>query len=278
MFFRPFAAAVAVSAVLALPRAGLAAADTAALGEALHLAEVFEVMAEEGRAYGAELEAEMFPGGGGASWQNAVSGIYSVDRMLPDFNGVFAAELERSGADTGAILEFFRSDLGQEVTTLEISARRALLDEGVEEASRLKLDEMRAEGSRRLALVEDFVRANDLVETNVVGALNANYAFYQGLADADALIGEMTESDMLREVWTQEDSIREETDLWIHSYLAMAYTPLSDDDLKAYIEFSRSQAGQDLNRALFAGFDAVFVDVSRDLGRAAGAVLAGQDL
>jgi hypothetical protein len=33
-----------------------------------------------------------------------------------------------------------------------------------------------------------------------------------------------------------------------------------------------------LNRALFAGFDAAFTDVSRQLGRAAGGVMAGQDL
>lgn len=255
-----------------------AADDAAALQAALKLPEVFAVMSEEGLDYGRQLEDDMFPGSGGRQWQEAVAGIYSTDRMLEDFGTTFEAELTRTGTDTGAMLEFFTSDLGQRVTTLEVSARRALLDESVEDASRLKLEEMRAEADPRIELISEFVTVNDLVEANVTGGLNANYAFYLGLADADALGREMSEDEVIAEVWGQEDDIREETDLWIHSYLAMAYAPLTDAELQEYIAFSRTEAGKDLNRALFAGFDALFNDVSRQLGRAAGAVLAGQDL
>ena len=74
MFFQSFTAAFVASALLLVPAAGNAATDTEALAEALHLGDAFAVMAEEGRAYGAELEAEMFPGAGGASWKSAVSG------------------------------------------------------------------------------------------------------------------------------------------------------------------------------------------------------------
>jgi hypothetical protein len=61
-------------------------------------------------------------------------------------------------------------------------------------------------------------------------------------------------------------------------YLAMAYQPLSDADLEAYIAFSRTPEGQVLNRALFAAFDALFNALSRDLGLAAARLMAGQDL
>ena len=276
---RPLAAQVA-AVCLFFSTSGLAATaqDAAALQEALKLPEVFAVMSEEGRDYGRDLEADMFPGAGGRQWQDAVAGIYSVDRMLADFGAAFEAELTRGDTDTAAMLDFFTSDLGQRVTTLEVSARRALLDEAVEDASRLKLEEMRAEADPRLDLISEFVTVNDLVEANVTGGLNANYAFYLGLADADALGREMSEDEVISEVWGQEDDIRAETDLWIHSYLAMAYAPLTDAELEDYIAFSQTEAGKDLNRALFAGFDALFVDVSRQLGRAAGAVLAGQDL
>lgn len=276
---RPLAAQAAAFCLF-FATSGLAAGadDAAALQATLKLPEVFAVMSEEGRDYGRDLEADMFPGAGGRQWQEAVAGIYSTERMLADFGAIFEAELTRINTDTAAMLDFFTSDLGQRVTTLEVSARRALLDEAVEDASRLKLEEMRAEADPRVGLIEEFVTVNDLVEANVTGGLNANYAFYLGLADANALGREMSEDEVIAEVWGQEDEIRAETDLWVHSYLAMAYAPLTDAELEAYIAFSRTEPGKDLNRALFAGFDVLFVDVSRQLGRAAGAVLAGQDL
>ncbi len=277
MFSRLFAPVAAVAILIAAP-AGAASDEVAALEAALKLPDVFEVMSQEGRAYGAQLEADMFPGSGGAAWSAAVAQIYAVDRILPRFSDEFEAELARTGADTAAMLDFFASDLGQRVTTLEISARRALLDEAVEDASRLKYDEMRAAGDPQVALVEEFVAVNGLIEANVSGAMNANYAFYQGLGDAGALGPEMSEDDIIGEIWSQEDVIRDETDIWIHSYLVMAYAPLTEAEMRDYIAFSQSEAGRALNAALFAGFDAVFVDVSRQLGRAAGGILAGRDL
>ena len=277
MLSRLFAPVAAVAILIAGP-ARAASDEIAALEAALQLPDVFAVMSQEGHAYGVQLEADMFPGSGGAAWSAAVARIYAVDRILPQFSEEFEAELVRSEADTAAMLEFFTSDLGQRVTTLEISARRALLDEAVEDASRLKYDEMRATGDPQVALVEEFVSVNGLIEANVSGAMNANYAFYQGLDDAGALGPEMSEDDIIGEIWSQEDVIRDETDIWIHSYLVMAYAPLSEAEMRDYIAFSQSEAGRDLNAALFAGFDAVFVDVSRQLGRAAGRILAGRDL
>lgn len=276
--FRRLAATLAVLSVFLAMPGHTAGGDVAAVTSALKLPEVFSVMRQEGLDYGRDLEADMFPGGGGVRWQEAVEGIYATDRMVADFTSAFEAELAASGDDLPAMLDFFTSGLGQRVVALEISARRALLDEAVDEASRAKLEEMRETGDPRLDLIEDFVAANGLIEANVTGGLNANYAFYQGLADAGALPGAMTEDEIIGEIWGQEADIRAETEIWIHAYLAMAYAPLTDDEIATYTAFSESEAGRSLNRALFAGFDTVFEDVSRQLGRAAGAVLAGHDL
>ena len=86
------------------------------------------------------------------------------------------------------------------------------------------------------------------------------------------------EGEMLAEVWGQEDQVRADTEAWLFPFLALAYQPLSDAELKAYVAFSASPEGQRLNRALFAGFDAVFEAVSADLGRAAGLELRGRDI
>lgn len=277
MFARILApAALALS--LGAGAAEAAEGDLARLETALRIGEVFAVMSEEGLAYGSEIEADMFPGAGGPAWQRAVAGIYAVDRMAPIFIDGFEAELAASDADVPAMVAFFETPLGQKVTTLEISGRRALLDQAVEDASRLKYEELAAAGDAKTGLIDEFVDVNDLVEANVVGAMNANYAFYQGLGDAGLLKDGLTEDQIIAEIWGQEESIRAETDLWIRSYLVMAYAPLTEAEIRDYIAFSRTQAGRELNRALFAGFDAAFADVSRQLGRAAGGVMAGQDL
>lgn len=252
--------------------------DLARLEVALRMTEVFGVMSEEGRAYGAQIETDMFPGAGGPSWAGKVSDIYAVDRMVPVFLTAFEAELAQSGADLPAMTAFFETPLGEKVTTLEISGRRALLDQAVEDASRLKYQELSEAGDAKVALIDQFVEVNDLVEANVAGAMNANYAFYQGLGDAGVLEEALTEDQIISEIWSQEEAIREETDLWIRAYLAMAYAPLSETEIRDYIAFSQTEPGRDLNGALFSGFDAVFTKVSRELGRAAGGMMAGQEL
>ncbi|MGB7322176.1 MAG: hypothetical protein WA822_17415 [Albidovulum sp.] len=252
--------------------------EIADISAALKIDEMFAVISEEGQASGGAIEEDMFPGAGGARWADAVRGIYATKRILPIFHDAFATALNGPKVDRDAMLSFFTSTRGARLINLELSARRALLDAGVEEASRETLEIMRAEGDPRLDLIETFVEVNDLVEANVSGMLNANYAFFQGLNDARSLGPEMDDGSVLAEIWQQEAAIRDEMDIWIHSYLALAYAPVSDADLRAYIDFSRTEPGQHLNRALFAGFDAVLIDISRQLGRAAGAAAAGQDL
>ena len=82
----------------------------------------------------------------------------------------------------------------------------------------------------------------------------------------------------MQQVWDQEAEIREDTVIWLFSYLTLAYQPLSDEELQLYIDFSSSQYGQALNRALFAGFDRMFAEISRALGFAAGQLSGAQEL
>lgn len=264
--------------LLVLSGPALAGDGTEALLDALAIDEVAAIMGEEGLGYGRQLEEDLFPGRGGAAWAREVADIYAPDRFLPEFRKVFGRTLAADGGDVAAMTAFFTSDTGRKTVALELSARRALLDDSVAEASKLKVEEMRAEDDPRLAAVEAFIEAGDLIEANVSSGLNASLSFYRGLAEAGAVPGGMAEDELLASVWSQEADIRSESTDWLYSYLTMAYAPLSDEELRAYIAFSASEAGQDLNRALLAGFDAAFQSISRDLGKAAGARIAGQDL
>jgi len=269
---------LAVLFLAAAPAQADRAADITRLEEALRMREVFAIMREEGLAYGSELEAELFPDRGGDRWKRAVQAIYDPERVYPAFHDVLVAELADQSIDLAPMLSFFTSDLGRRAIALEVSARRALLDQAVEDASRLRLDEMRAEADPRLETIGEFVAANDLVDANVTSSMNAYFAFYRSLASAGAFGADVTEGEILEDVWRQEPQMRGETEIWINSFLAMAYAPLSDAELRSYIDFSRTEAGQTLNRALFAGFDVIFVDVSDRLGTAAAGILGDKDL
>jgi hypothetical protein len=234
------------------------------------------VMREEGRASARELASEMFPGRGGPRWDDIVDRIYGIERMRATMTDEMARRLEPEEID--ALLQFFGSELGRRIVRLEVSAREALLDESVEEASEAALAEMRRADDPRLEVLRGFVEANDLVEMNVAGALNSNLAFYQGMAAGGAFGDALSEQQMLADVRGQADAIRAETEEWVYSYLAMAYRPLSDDEIAAYTALSQTPEGQALNTALFAAYDVLFVTISRDLGRAAAQFMAGEDI
>lgn len=247
------------------------------LSAALRIGDVLAVMRDEGLDYGKSLEADMFPGAGGAAWAAKVAAVYDADRMARTFTTAFAEALRDNPATAKAATAFFAAPLGQRIISLEIEARRALLEEAAEDAATLAWAELEAEDDPRAALIRRFAEVNDLVESNVTGALNANLAFYRGLAGAGAF-GDMPQEDMLAEVWAQEESVRAETEDWLYPYLALAYRPLSDEDLTAYTDFSATPEGQRLNRALFSAFAALFDGISEQLGQAAAIQLQGQDI
>ena len=253
-------------------------ATAADLSRILQIPGIIAVMRLEGLDYGRSLEDEMFPGRGGDAWDATVALVYDEPTMLRRFQTAFAAELQGDPAAVAAVAGYFDTPLGQRILTLEVEARQALLDKAVEAAAKERADQMAADADPRMAALRDFATANDLIEANVQGALNANLGFYQGMAEAGAFGEDMTEDQMLSDVWGQEPDIRTETVDWLFPFLALAYGPLSDADLQSYTDFSRTPAGKKMNTALFAAFDAVFVQISRDLGRAVAHQMTGDDI
>ncbi len=249
------------------------------LTSVMQIAQILSVMREEGFDYSKTLEEEMFPGRGGANWSATVDTIYDETAMKSVFDAALAAELAGTDPEAIEVMQaFFSSDRGQRILTLEIEARRALLDQDTEEAAKLHVEDLAAADDPRLALIREFADANDLIEMNVAGALNANLAFFKGMAAEGGFDVEMTEDEMLQNVWSQEPEIRAETETWLYPYLALAYQPLSDADMQAYLAFSDQAEGKALNAALFAAFNVLFTDISGRLGRAAARQLRGEDI
>jgi hypothetical protein len=248
------------------------------LFETMAFPALLDVMRTEGIDYGMQVGEDLFPDRADADWREAVTTIYDPSKMSEVVKTAFADSLAMQNADVGEIIAFFDSEPGRTFIALEISARMALLDDAVEEASKEAAAIEAIDETERFQLVKTFVETNDLVETNVVGALNANYAFYTGLMDGGGFGDDLSQEQILSDVWSQEAEIRSSTSEWVYSFLLMAYQPASDAELEAYIAFSQSEAGEDLNNALLAAFDPMFADISRALGLASSQFMAGEEL
>jgi len=252
--------------------------SVATLSEAMQLPALFAVLRQEGLDYGATLEKDMFPGGGGPGWKAAVDALYDDKALLADFNAVLEVELAKDPATLAEIIAFFQSETGHRIAGLEVEARRAFLDEASEEAARVAAEDRAAARDPKMKLLERFITAGDMVEMNVAGALSGNLAFMQGMSKAGAYGQPMPEADLMGEVWAQEQQVRDDTTSWLHAYLGLAYEPLSEREMQDYIDFMEGPAGQRLNAALFLAFDQVFRQLSYDLGLAAGTAMQGQDI
>ncbi|MFM7446175.1 MAG: DUF2059 domain-containing protein [Tabrizicola sp.] len=248
------------------------------LAEVLQLDALFAVLRDEGLAHGTTLEEDMFPSGGGPEWQAAVSDIYDVDRLRSGFDAVLHEQLAADPAALTEITAFFGSDLGQKILGLEIEARRAFLDTAAEEAARVAADDAAAARDPKVAQVRRMIEAADLLEQNVAGSLSGNLAFMTGMASTGVYGADMPEDQILSDIWAQEEQVRADTSTWLYSYLGLAYSPLTEAEMEAYVDFWESRAGQRLNAALFMAFDRVFRQVSYDLGRAAGRAIQGRDI
>lgn len=254
--------------VLALLITGPArAADPAQLQDlfnALHIKDTIDVMHDEGVEYGREIGQDMLPEGDKGGWQQVVERIHDKDWMRGVVEQGFTDALQNN--DLSDILAFLQSPQGQQIVQLEIAARRAFLDPAIEEAARTRLEQRRDDKAPVLDAIDQLIQDSDLIERNVMGALNSNLVFYNGLVDGGAL--EMSQADIVADVWSQEETVRDEARDWLNAFLLMAYETLDKAELQAYIAFYQTPEGKVLNRAMFDAFDAMYEELSYILGRA----------
>lgn len=243
------------------------------LWAALDMSGALDVMRDEGKALTRDIQDQYLAGRGGSLWDDTIATIYAPEAMDQMMRHGMASDL--AGAEVDPMLAFFESDRGQRIITLEMSARAAFLDPDTEEAAR---DRVRSDSidPSRAALIDEFIAVNDLVDYNTSGAMNTNVAFLKGLATSELF--EMGEQEILDRVWGDAEASRADTEEWLRAYLSTAYQPLSDEDIQAYIDFSRTEAGQRLNRALFVGFGEMYSSQYYALGLAVADQLGGQDL
>ncbi|MCV3272096.1 DUF2059 domain-containing protein [Roseobacter sinensis] len=243
------------------------------LMDALRLPQLVQSLRAEGMADADDLNADMLNGQGGAFWSQQVSRLYDTGPMEDTFYRALADGLDDTALDVA--LQFFDSARGQRITELEIAARDAMREPSVEETAAAAYDALAADNPYA-ELVSRFIALNDLLELNVALTMSSSYQFSRGLADGGLL--EMTDDQILAQVWESEQGLREDAETWLRGYFYLAQQPLDIADLEAYVAFADSPAGADLNAALFAGYEAIFTDIAYGLGRAVAMNAAGNDI
>jgi len=265
----------AVSAALVLCGSAWAQeSDSDRLIALMRVGDTVEIMRKEGLRYGAEIGAEMLPDVSSEDWERTVSRIYDSEKMEAVITQGFETALE--GEDVAPLISFFESDLGKEIIGLELDAREAFLNEDTELAAIDAYQDAQEQQTELFEQVETIISDSDLVEYNVMGAMNANLMFYRGLADGGAI--DLGESDMVDDVWAQESDIRAESEAWLGSFLMMAYRPLNAEDLEAYAELYRTPEGRVLNISVFHAYDRMYDEISYLLGQAVAEQMRSEEL
>lgn len=271
---RPVTRALGLS--LALVWAAAAAGADATLTRLYDLLAIDDYVAiarAEGLADADTVSQDMLGRPADAALRDQLDRIYDPARM----QATVMEHLARLDAgEIAASVAFFQSEIALRITELEVAARRAMSDEDVEQSARLAWVNAEETRPELVARIEEIAEANDLVERNVSGALNSNLRFYQGLADGGGL--QLSEAEILAEVWAQEEEIRADTEAWLGGYFLLSYQPLEAGDLEAYLQFWQTPPGQALNRVIFEGFNQVYDDISYATGRVVALNMTSQEL
>ncbi|AXI46535.1 hypothetical protein C1J03_11210 [Sulfitobacter sp. SK012] len=244
------------------------------LMDVLQIAQLTQILHEEGLEYAEDLNADMLMGTGGAGWQIQAEAIYDPYRLSEGIRKGLEGHVNSDHLEES--ITFFASDLGQKIIGLENSARVAMADGEVEAAARDRFAALEDTDDARLALLTRMTQTGDLVTRNVTSALNSNYQFLRGMVDGDAY--DMTDDEILTEVGADREEITADTESWLGAFLLLAYSPLSDAELEAYVAFSETDAGLALNAGFFAGFDPLYEDIAYALGRAVALNMTAQEL
>ncbi len=283
--FRAPLAAVTLGFALAGPFSMPVRAETAVatgavgtLSGLMRLDDHFRIIAEEGAAHGKSIEDSMFPGRGGSVWAAEVARIYDAAALQGRFDAAFSAALAANPDAVAAAAAFFGSDLGKRITALEVEARRALLDEAVTEAAEVQAEKMAAARDPRLRLIRQLIEAGNMVEQNATSSMTGYLAFNTGLESALPENRRTPAEDLMTGIWGQEAQMRADATDWLVTYMVLAYGPLSDDELRAYIAFMQTDAAKAVNAAIFAAYDAAFSPALKELGFEAGRTLQGRDI
>ena len=244
------------------------------LYDALHMDRINEIIRLEG-IQDAEGTGEAYlPPNSVDRFVAQAKSVYQLEAMERDFKRLLTQNL--SIPDANKILLFYQKPLGKVASELEVSARIAISDAHIEEMAKLKLKEAVKSKNKRLDEIESVIRTLELVEQNLIGAYAAQFAFMYELSKLGVI--ELSKQEMIDLITNDEEKLKSEILEWLMAFSHMAYTPMSDEEFSDYSEFSKSELGIALNKALFSVYNEMAKDQSQRLASILGEFMKSEDL
>ena len=244
------------------------------LYDALHMDRINEIIRLEG-IQDAEGTGEAYlPPNSVDRFVAQAKSVYQLERMERDFKRLLTQNL--SIPDANKILLFYQKPLGKVASELEVSARIAISDAHIEEMAKIKLKEAVKSKNKRLDEIESVIRTLELVEQNLIGAYAAQFAFMYELSKLGVI--ELSKQEMIELITNDEEKLKSEILEWLMAFSHMAYMPMSDKEFSDYSDFSKSELGIALNKALFSVYNEMAKDQSQRLASILGEFMKSEDL
>ena len=244
------------------------------LYDALHMDRINEIIRLEG-IQDAEGTGEAYlPPNSVDRFVAQAKSVYQLEAMERDFKRLLTQNL--SIPDANKILLFYQKPLGKVASELEVSARIAISDAHIEEMAKIKLKEAVKSKNKRLDEIESVIRTLELVEQNLIGAYAAQFAFMYELSKLGVI--ELSKQEMIELITNDEEKLKSEILEWLMAFSHMAYMPMSDKEFSDYSDFSKSELGIALNKALFSVYNEMAKDQSQRLASILGEFMKSEDL
>lgn len=244
------------------------------LYDALHMDRINEIIRLEG-IQDAEGTGEAYlPPNSVDRFVAQAKSVYQLEAMERDFKRLLTQNL--SIPDANKILLFYQKPLGKVASELEVSARIAISDAHIEEMAKIKLKEAVKSKNKRLDEIESVIKTLELVEQNLIGAYAAQFAFMYELSKLGVI--ELSKQEMIDLITNDEEKLKSEILEWLMAFSHMAYAPMSDKEFSDYSDFSKSELGIALNKALFSVYNEMAKDQSQRLASILGEFMKSEDL
>ena len=244
------------------------------LYDALHMDRINEIIRLEGIQDAKGTGEAYLPPNSVDRFVAQAKSVYQLEAMERDFKRLLTQNL--STPDANKILLFYQKPLGKVASELEVSARIAISDAHIEEMAKIKLKEAVKSKNKRLDEIESVIRTLELVEQNLIGAYAAQFAFMYELSKLGVI--ELSKQEMIDLITNDEEKLKGEILEWLMAFSHMAYTPMSDTEFSDYSDFSKSELGIVLNKALFSVYNEMAKDQSQRLASILGEFMKSEDL
>lgn len=188
---------------------------------------------------------------------------YAPARLRAVSAGVIAAKTK--AANVPALRRWFDSPTGQAVTRVEEAEAGSQVDPSV--AMREGVALLKSMSAERRQLLEDLQAATRAADALVQVTISTTVAVQLGAASALPGAPALSASEIREELEAQRPQLLQAYTAMTIASFARVYAQVSTEQLRQYVAFIRTPAGQQFNDVVIEAMDAALTDAAAQMGR-----------